>query len=217
MNQKQLEQVVRDLMSGALLANWHFYVVLLFIVIVGGAAVAFVAPYLRSRGNAYATKADFDELLAQLKQTTEATEKIKITVSHDDWKAKEYKTLRRLKLEELLLAIYESEGWLDKRKEWWWSEDDVKWQSPFHKVTIVSALYFPELNSVANFSVKFASLNHFIVNRKGALQQVKGDDAKTKEAWDETFTAYKKIWGEFQEATSAVEKEAGLLMKAILA
>lgn len=114
MDTKQLELLVTKIIHEQLLYNGYFYGVLLVLMIVGGAIVWFAAPYLKSRGQAFATKADFAQLFMQLKKTTATTETIRAVISLENWGMKEHKALRRLKLEELVLAIHECEHWLSQ-------------------------------------------------------------------------------------------------------
>jgi hypothetical protein len=79
-----------------------------------GAIGAYLSKYLGKRGETAATKADFDEILQQLKKTTEISEQVRSAVSHADWVMREWKTIRRIKLEELVYSAISVDSWLDQ-------------------------------------------------------------------------------------------------------
>lgn len=222
MDTAQIESLVRRAVSGEIAQNWTFYALMLAVVVVGVALVAFAAPYLQARGKAYATKADFDELLSQLQKTTEATERIKADVSHQDWKLRERNTLRREKLEELLVAVHECHDWLDKRQKWWYTEDDTSGQSPVHKVSVVARLYFPELREPVQFALAVGKMNQFIINEKSNLLHAKwkANDQKDasiyQKAMDTAVSGYRPNLERLVEATSRLEEEACGLMRQIM-
>ncbi|RYH65418.1 MAG: hypothetical protein EON54_05830 [Alcaligenaceae bacterium] len=216
----QLELIVRKVISGELLQNWNFYLVLLALVIVGGAGVSFVTAYLESRAKNYATKADFQELLAQLKQNTEATEKIKAEVLHEDWKLRERRVLRRGKLEELMYAVHASSFWLDRRRAWWFSDTDIAETEPDpgEKVATIGGLYFPELRSLAPYQQARTAFNKMIVDHKTKLRTAKtsGTTADFSAAVEAAVAAYKEKYPQYFDATNALSKECSNLMAAEL-
>jgi len=92
------EQIVRE----QFLLNWKVYALICGLGLVAGAAGYWLAPYLKKRAELYATKADMHEVLKQLEETTKVTEQVRVTVSHADWVTREWRTVRRIKLEELI-------------------------------------------------------------------------------------------------------------------
>jgi hypothetical protein len=64
--------------GGVHLALWS-YVALALVTLVG----AFLGAYLKKRGEEFATKQDFQEILYRVKKTTEATEEIKAAISEE--------------------------------------------------------------------------------------------------------------------------------------
>ncbi|MGH9958293.1 MAG: hypothetical protein ACREBC_14365 [Pyrinomonadaceae bacterium] len=137
------EQIIRE----QLLQNWIFYLVLLALLLVSSIASAFMASYIRKRAETYATKADLAELLTQLRATTEAAEQVKTAIAHTDWTTKEWKTLRRVKLEELVGTVYALRVWLDKEMNIRFFEKNAESEvCPVWKLELISNLYFAELN-----------------------------------------------------------------------
>jgi hypothetical protein len=162
MSEALLKEIALQVVQQGLLSNWLFYAVLLGLNLVGGAITACVSSYLRERGKVYATKADFDEILRQLAKTTEVAEQVRSAVSHADWVAREWKTIRRIKLEELvdsaisvktwsnnLLSVYDDiihENRLsDERKN---ENRRIRFSSyPAEKTSTISVLYFPYIQT----------------------------------------------------------------------
>ncbi len=108
--------IAKQIVDEELLLNWKFYLVLVVVTFIATGISSFAISYFKSRGRHFATKTDFRELLDQLRQTTEATESIKQSLSRSDWVVREFKTLRCIKLEELLSAVYETHHWLAQRR-----------------------------------------------------------------------------------------------------
>ena len=69
-------------------------------------------------------------------------------VNHKDWVSKEWKTLRRIKLEELIDSIYEIFSWHNKKVNNIISNnliDESQILIPIYKIRAIVLLYFPEL------------------------------------------------------------------------
>lgn len=113
MSEELIRELAQQIVSDGLLNNWMFWTLLLAVSFVGAVASAFVTTYIRKRGETYATKADLAELVAQLRTTTQAAEEVRIAIAHADWSSKEWKVLRRVKLEELLDAVHSTQDWLE--------------------------------------------------------------------------------------------------------
>ncbi len=163
--------VAKDIVENQLLFNWEFYFVQIAVIFLSFAAVSFLTAYFKGRGSNLATKTDFDDLLNQLRKTTDATESIKQSISHEDWAMREYKIIRRSKLEELLYAIYDSREWIEKlRQTYFFAEQGTESTSPLYKVSIVGGLYFPELNNdIGAFNIAFLKYQSWLINSKAEL------------------------------------------------
>lgn len=215
MDFNHVETLVRQIVEAQLLYNWRYYGVLLGVVIIGGAAVSFVAPYLKTRGQSFATKADFDRLLDQLVQTTEVTEKIRSAVSLDDWKAKELKSLRRMKLEELLLAVYECEHWLNLHgdQKLFGQKLDLA-PDPKAKVATLAMLYFPEI-SMLEFNDAQSAFKAWHTGIQ--KERVVADQAQDVPAFAAAMARVDKEYGGYYQALmasiAAVERQAQALMQ----
>ena len=184
MDTEIIERVVNDVINNSFVMSWKFYVLyaLTNFVVAGGAA--YLAAYFAERGKNFATKTDFDELKTQLAINIKITEKIKTNISHVDWVLKENKTLKRVKLEELLLALYEVETWLDnyKRAQLYYDEE-FKQKSPMFKVEVLAKLYFGDLAvEIRNYKKLYSVLTMTLMTAKQELLNLKSDKEAIKDA-----------------------------------
>jgi hypothetical protein len=146
MSEAIIREIARQIVQEQLLQNWLFYSLLLALLLVGSVISGFITSYIRKRGETYATRADLAELVTQLRATTEAAEQVKTAIAHNDWTIKEWKTLRRIKLEELVENVYALRLWLDKeRSARIYGGKENESPNPVWKLELVSRLYFPEL------------------------------------------------------------------------
>ena len=114
MNDALVTDIATKIFDEQIFQNWKVYSIAILISVIAGAAGNFVGPYLRKRGETLATRSDFDEIKRQLHDTTELAKKIDLRLSHEDWTRREYKLLRRTKLEEMMTAVLDSEEWMDR-------------------------------------------------------------------------------------------------------
>jgi hypothetical protein len=146
----ELESIVRvvasEIVNQTIWENYKFYLLVAAISLVSSALVAFSLPYLKRRGENLATKADFNEILRQLKNTTTLTESIK-----SDIKAKlneEYsiRALAREKMEVLFEQTFDLELWLERARSQAFEGNlpDVEC-SPMAKIEMYQSIYFKEL------------------------------------------------------------------------
>lgn len=110
LNETSLKDIASDIVQQGL-SDWRVYAVFFLLSIVSGAIGAYLSKYFGKRGETAATKADFDEILRQMKKTTEVSEQVRSAVSHADWVAREWKTIRRIKLEELIDSAISVKAW----------------------------------------------------------------------------------------------------------
>ena len=119
MNESLIREVANQVVQESLLQNWWLYAVILAITLLTVCTSTLLKRYFEKRGEVLATSADLQEILRQLKSTTEVAEQVRAAVSHADWAAREWKTIRRTKLEELVEVSLSLEAWLDEQRSAW--------------------------------------------------------------------------------------------------
>lgn len=129
--------------------SYLYYLALFFLLFLGAFCGSFIRGFASDKGKFMAIQSNFDTLSEQLQKTTSLTTEIQIALNHEDWSSKEYKLLRRNKLEILTFALYETRDWASTQITAGGAEAIMKAESsPVNKVYVTSSLYFPELNSV---------------------------------------------------------------------
>lgn len=218
MSEALIREIAQQIVQEQLLLNWEFYAVLLALMIVGSVVSAFVLPYIRKRGETYATKADFEELLNQLRATTETAEKIKTAIAHSDWTAKEWKTLRRVKLEELIETVYALRIWIEDALSVRLFSDKTKLPpSPAWKLELLVLLYFPELRSeIKALTLAQGELNIWTLGVAQKLAAEPTDLEARQVIFDTVRTDMPPLYQKILFATSAIEEKAPSVMKEIV-
>ena len=146
MQEQLIREIALQIVREQFFENWMLYALVAALALLSSVAGAFLVNYVRKRAETYATKADLDEVLRQIRKTTEVTEEVRTSISHADWVTREWKSIRRTKLEELLEQTYATEHWLDQQRGMWmFQKEDKSLPSPADKVSQLTTLYFPEL------------------------------------------------------------------------
>jgi hypothetical protein len=146
MSEALIRELVDKIIAQRLQTEWLHYLLMLAIATVGFFLAYHIRSFAKRTGEITANEAKFEELQRQLRLTTTATEEIKLALNHEDWITREWRTLRRTKLEELLQAIYEVGHWqLVNRDVILFNSERDPGPSPITSVRLLSTLYFPEL------------------------------------------------------------------------
>jgi len=179
--------------------------------------------YARKRGETLATKADFAELAKQLAATTRLAEEVKLAVAHDDWVTREWKTLRRVKLEELCTAIASADNWLKTEQQRLTvfqgivSSSASMAPSPEPQIRQLIALYFPEMAGPVNLF-----LNRLLKMHIAMLDSwpVLASHPINSEAWQTANNQRTAKWSEnyphLLDEIGAIESKAAALLVKIM-
>lgn len=141
-----IRTIASEIMNQTIWENYKFYLLVFAISLVSGAIVAFSVPYLKQRGKNLATKADFEEILRQLKLTTTLAEGIKSDINLKLEEEHNIRALSREKMEALFEQTFELELWLEQARE----KAKVGLQSdnhacPIAKIEMYQLIYFKEI------------------------------------------------------------------------
>lgn len=122
------------------------FLVVLVAAVVGTLFGAWFSGYGKKKGENLATKEDHHELLRQIKINTSTVEEIKFDLAASDWMTKEWKTLRRQKLEEMIATMI---SLCDHQKSLQDSLIFEHGERPanvdiFPRITMLCEIYFPE-------------------------------------------------------------------------
>src|SRR5262249_4424996 len=160
----------------------------------------------------FATKADMNEILEQLRQTTETAESIKSTISVDEWSHKEYRMIRRVKLEELLTEINKLMEWLDKRKNWKvFGGKEYDEVSPIGAIELLITLYFPELEYERRLlKTSYYKYTTWLINADSKIldAKIKGDNDALVAAVQEANATFTDVYNDQLDTHSALKTKA---------
>jgi len=211
-----IDLIAKQITNGILLDHWYLLMIWLCLTVIATAVGTYFAAYLKTRANNFATKADFNELLTQQASIKETTAKIEQSVSHKDWTIKEYKTVRRIKLEELLLAIHECDVFMDKQRLYALNEgprNDLI--EPIHRIFIIGQLYFPELaQHLSTFTNCYLEYKTY-VNQAGSVDKAH-NLIHAEEIVQKLGDRLDKVYIPFWSAVVALDHEAQDLMQKII-
>ena len=217
MNEVLIRQIADAILRESLIENWLTYAVLIALLVVSGAVTVFGANYFRRRAETYATKADFDELLRQLRATTEAAESVRSAIAKTDWAEREWQTLRKVKLEELLTAMHSATYHLDaEQNARFFDEGMPSDASPIWKVEALSSLYFPELSAEADaFNLMFAKYRSWVIDVQAQLSSAGNDPSRCQTVFNARLPEMKERLPRLLASAQLLTASASRLMKAI--
>lgn len=219
MSESVIREIAQQIIQEQLLQNWGFYLVLLALMFLSSVASGFIISFFRKRAETYATKADLAELLDQLRATTEAAEQVRTAIAHSDWATKEWKTLRRVKLEELLGTVYALREWLDKEMNIrFFAEKSDTGSCPIWKIELISRLYFPELRA----EIQVLTAHHWqytlwMIDVQKRLSNTGNDLVARQAIFDSMMVEVKPHHEKLLGATTAIEEKAPDVMEKIVA
>lgn len=99
---EQVKTIVDAAIQNGLAFPWRAYLLVIAVAFFG----SYLGTYAKRKAENLATKEDFEELLSQVKKTTEETEKIKTEISRVSWVDQQRWALKRELYMELLDSLY---------------------------------------------------------------------------------------------------------------
>lgn len=142
-----IKQIANQVVKEQILLNWKFYMILASLYFLVYCLASFIKPYLGKRGEALAKKSDLGVLLNELRKSTELTENIKSKVDTESWILKEFNILKRQKLEELLILLYDYKMHINSDlNAKFFGGVEIDKRCPSDQATAIHKLYFPELD-----------------------------------------------------------------------
>lgn len=231
-NETVLKDVALQIVQQGLLSNWRFYAILLALSLVSGAIGAYLSKYFGKRGETAATKTDFDEIIRQLAKTTEVAEQVRSAVSYADWTAREWKTIRRIKLEELVQSAINVKHWAEQQCAAWrenFFSDQAENKKtrelacPAEQVAMISTLYFPSLQKESEklyqvsckAIVWLANKTHEINNAVSLQESISAIETNRCELWmqKETVAEWEEHYRDVLGAIKELKEKAAEIMR----
>jgi Asp-tRNA(Asn)/Glu-tRNA(Gln) amidotransferase A subunit family amidase len=177
----------------------------------------FFKPYLQKRAETQATKADLEEVAKQMRQTAAAVEEVRSEIAHSDWAKREWQSIRRIRLEELVTALHSLEEW--RNKEWdyraFGRAKNID-PTPLRRIQALTDLYFPELRDTIYELTKRTGYftGEVIALHRRRLDVPKEDKAAVQAFFDHAHSRFKELqeWGNVR---IQIELAAAALMQTI--
>jgi hypothetical protein len=184
MDDKAISQLAHEIVSQSILGNAEYWLILALIVFVVAFAASWIGSYAAKRGEFAAAKADREKILEQLAENTRTTARINSIVSLGEWSERERRTLRRIKLEELILTAHKAIAWGElesNRLVFSMTDEEPNGPSPLPLVVSLGNLFFPELQSeIAEFD--FKAKTYQIVSRQVRSQLLEAREEASRTA-----------------------------------
>jgi hypothetical protein len=170
---------------------WLFLLVTTVVMALAAGLAAWGGAFLKTKGEHFATKQDFDELQKQLSATTKLVETIKSEVSQRDWAKREWTTLRRIKLEALLEKMHECGTYLDRlRSAAYEGSAGERERAVIDEFRTIADMYFPELwKETSEFAIECRREAIALLDLGPALLRAGDDSAARQRAYDDFSTA----------------------------
>jgi len=145
MDQGAIQKLAADIAQN--ISNYPFWLLAIQVVltVIAVAAGNFLNEYFKTRGKTFATTADFKTLQKQLRKNTKLVESIKSDVAQRDWVLREWATLRRVKLEELIAKNAACDDYLERLRRHALNGELFAEARPDADLNTLMTLYVPEL------------------------------------------------------------------------
>lgn len=218
MNETAIQEIAKQIVQQQLHYSWMYVLGLIALSAVFGALSNYGVSYFRKRGDTRALKADLEEILRQSKVITSSTEEVKVAISQNAWASREARTIRRAKLEDLILAVDELQEWLTKRRNFIVHGVGLDpGPSPLKRAVVLAQLYFPELilevKKLLNVQLRYDAYQLEI----SAQMKVAGEDLQARDLIvNSSSDKSRDLYGEHLEAVNELANISRSLMREIL-
>jgi hypothetical protein len=227
MDHTQIEALAHAIAAQSVLDAWPYWLTLLGLVFLGVVIGSFAGSYAAKRGEVKAARADREEILEGLRETTEAAEEVRSAVSLEEWTERERRALRRTKLEEMLLLAWKVPDWLmEERNRLVFDEGKPQNPSPQSNMMALGSLYFPELNiPLRTFDLACDAYHNGLSETRQAILAARipraGDEVAmlmvANEVRDAHMARLTELFRTLYAALRALDGEAAALMATIIA
>ncbi|MCI5159033.1 MAG: hypothetical protein D3906_11495 [Candidatus Electrothrix sp. AUS1_2] len=229
LDQAFLKEIASQIAQGVVL-DWRFCLALLLLSLLSGVVGAFLSKYFGKRAETAATKADFDEILRQVEETTKIAKQVSSKVDHADWVAREWRTLRRVKLEELVQSAISFPNWLSQQASAYSeygsptlsSEQESENQkiraitSPANHVSMISTLYFSELKEQSQALARLSGTSSKMFIKLGR-EQIRNTQSppgqESTETWDSFMNDLEQHHRKALDVVSEFKEKAAEIMR----
>lgn len=190
-----IQSIATEIVDHAILGNFSLYALIIAVTLVSNFIYSLVSSYSKKRGENLATKADFDEILRQLKETTATAEEIRGEIHAKLDESKSVRSLIREKLEAIFEQTFVLELWLEQVRDIALDGKlfDIN-SAPINKIEMYQSIYFKEVKD------EFFALQFEVLILMRALMDVTGKvttarSEQRKVDYEAVMNGYSEILG----------------------
>lgn len=173
-----IRQVIEAELNSTLLLQFAIWVFATSIAVV---LAQWLSGYAKRKGETHATKEDIETIILHLTKTTETVERVKQSISQADWITREWKTLKRIKLEELITTMVELSDHQQALSEALVYEIGTvpNHVDHFAKISMLCEMYFPEFTvAVQKFRLKAREIHLEITKARVEIGKYRANPQK---------------------------------------
>jgi hypothetical protein len=217
----QIQKLAQEIVTRGIQTSLAYWLLVASLLLIATFLGSYLSKYAGRRAEHKADEADLKAILKNVEQTTRLAEGIKSVVSLGEWTERERRSLKRQKLEELLLKAYFIYDWLGTARLRLLSLDAGDFQATWWELNTVAtlgALYFPDLQEPVgrfadgcnNYYKTIWSIHADLLNiPHGKLEARLEAKYKRSSELDETSA-------EVRESLSALTQRASAVMKGLI-
>jgi hypothetical protein len=125
MTPDEMELLIKRVLNEGVRLQTLEYVILLGVLALGGVVGSFLTAYAKKRGENFATKEDFNQLMEQVRLQTKVTEEIKSEIANEKWIQERRWDFKREVYSELLAVLEEF-----RQRMYWFGVRDFNFLDP---------------------------------------------------------------------------------------
>jgi hypothetical protein len=192
MDKDTIQQIAAEVAARLPFGDRYYVVISVVVMALAAAVAAWFGSFFKTKGQNFATKQDFNELLRQVRANTEAVETIKSEISQRDWAQREWTTLRRIKLEALLEKMHECGTYLDRlRSAAYEGSAGERERAVIDEFRTIADMYFPELRKeTGEFAIECRGEAIALFKLGQAVLMAGDDSAARQRAYDDFVAAH---------------------------
>ena len=147
MDQDTIQKIAQEVAKHLPNYSWQLLAVQVMLMIFAFGGGTFCGMHLRTGRKNFAIKGEFDDPQAQLPGNTATVETDKAAIGQEDWRTREWATLRRTKLEKLLIRAHDCEHFSNQLRDTALTDTHLEQRDPLSELDVITTLYFPELKA----------------------------------------------------------------------
>lgn len=207
---KAAELFAHQVASHLISQTWYWWVLAAILWIGVSAVAAYFGSHIKTKAEIDAKDENMQSILDQLDQTVSLSRSIEKRINQEDWIEREAKTLKRQKIEELVLSVFATIRWVDARSTAVFGRKRNVELPPreSEKTTMLASLYVQELSQlVGEFRLLETSLAQLMteadVGYDDETMPLDNFVEQLERRHDEFSTLYTKFYAKSHEITEA--------------